>query len=139
MEPNLFGAARAVFSEILCFSKEELDYPPLDELHSGSSHSPLLGSSTWGSPPSLLHVFVKDQVSFVNSINTSRGGTHVSYITDQAEPSSARLVFGMRIGSSFRGSTCHDHDYWREETHVIHFNTDYLLRLVVASPVTTYS
>ncbi|CAL1137291.1 unnamed protein product, partial [Cladocopium goreaui] len=23
------------------------------------------------------------QVSFVNSINTSRGGTHVSYITDQ--------------------------------------------------------
>ena len=24
------------------------------------------------------------EVSFVNSINTSRGGTHVSYITDQA-------------------------------------------------------
>ena len=33
------------------------------------------------------------EVSFVNSINTSRGGTHVSYITDQAAELVQSLIF----------------------------------------------
>jgi hypothetical protein len=35
------------------------------------------------------------EVSFVNSINTSRGGTHVSYITDQAELLQSLRFFGI--------------------------------------------
>ena len=39
------------------------------------------------------------EVSFVNSINTSRGGTHVSYITDQAAVRRKEVdIFWDRLG-----------------------------------------
>lgn len=40
-----------------------------------------------------LKSIVMSQVSFVNSINTSRGGSHVTYITDQVQDSESEKAW----------------------------------------------